>query len=107
MTTTFAYDIMSLASDVHTGVVSSVQFSIRAKSVNGISSRGVCDAVDLSPPGDVFIKLEALTQADVASWLEDQLHPDKLTWLKEYAKECLAEVVNPKLNKALPWLTTN
>jgi len=103
MTVTFAYDIMGLTSDTGTGVVLSVEFGIRAELENGASSRGLCDVVDLAPPGDSFIQLDALTAADVAGWIEEQLNPDKLKWLKRHAEECLAQASNPKVITTLPW----
>lgn len=103
MATTLIFDITSLTSDTNTGVVSSVEFSVKAKSDDGILTRGLGDVINLSPPGESFVDFDILTHDDVVNWVQNQIHSDKLNHLQELLEAELEELKNPTTKTILPW----
>jgi hypothetical protein len=107
MATNFVFEITNLTSDINTGVVLSVEFSIKAESDEGLSSRGLTDVLNLLPPGESFLDFSSLTPELVVDWIREQLHPDKLSYLKELLETDLNLLKNPKVKTLLPWSVVN
>lgn len=103
MATTLIFDITNLTSDINTGVVSSVEFSVKAKSDDGFLTRGFGDVINLSPPGEKFVDFDILTHDDVVNWIQNQIHSDKLNHLQELLEAELEELKNPTTKTTLPW----
>lgn len=104
VTTTWKIEQIRTMDSVAPGFVTHVVYSVTG--VTGEHQVHLREWIDYEAPGDQFIPLESLTEAQVIQWVLDHLGPEKVAEMYENIRANLDSMVNPPIRPVivdLPW----